>query len=315
MVSLRGLGLRLRAIVRRDTVERELDDELRFHIEQETVHLITAGVSPNEARRRARATLGGVENTKERYRDGRGDRLLHDVASDLRYALRLLSRHHTLSLTVITILTLGIGATVAIFSGRTLAATPGMDMIEPLYQETSAGIHLVVRSDLPPQALLRAMERGVVATDPLLAPTASRTMEDIRNGSLALERFMAVLLSVFAVAGALLAIVGVYGVVAESAQRRLPEMGIRMALGARVSDVRWLVVRAGLTLAFTGALVGVVGMVLLRGVFGTLLYRVSPLDPLAFGLVVGGLLVTGGVAAWVPARRMGDPSLLGRSLR
>src|SRR5687767_8596786 len=99
-MGLRAAWLRLRANFRRTTSERELDEEIGFHLEQETAKLERAGLPPAEARRRALAAFGGVERTKEDYRDGRGDRALSDLRTDLGFAARLLRRNPTLAFTV-----------------------------------------------------------------------------------------------------------------------------------------------------------------------------------------------------------------------
>ena len=110
------LRYRLRAFLRREDVERELDDELRFHIEREAEKYVRAGLHPDEARRRARVIFGGVELTKERSRDARGIARLESLAQDVRYALRSLRQHRAFSVTVVLTLALGIGANVAIFA-------------------------------------------------------------------------------------------------------------------------------------------------------------------------------------------------------
>ncbi|HEV2181254.1 MAG TPA: permease prefix domain 1-containing protein, partial [Gemmatimonadaceae bacterium] len=81
---------RLRAVARRDAVERELDEELRFHLEREAEKYVRAGVPRHEAERRARIALGGVERIKEDDRDARGVAFLDAVAQDFRYAMRTL---------------------------------------------------------------------------------------------------------------------------------------------------------------------------------------------------------------------------------
>jgi hypothetical protein len=115
-MGLRNAWMRLRATFRRGSAERELDDEIRFHIEQETAKYRAHGIAPDEARRRALAAFGGVERAKEDYRDQRGDRSAGDVATDVASALRLLRRNPTMAVTVIATLALGMGSVVAIFS-------------------------------------------------------------------------------------------------------------------------------------------------------------------------------------------------------
>jgi hypothetical protein len=97
-MPIKALRLRLRALLRRDAAEQELNDEIRFHIEQETDKNIQLGMSAREARRRALVVFGGVERTKEEYRDGRGDRALADLRSDVRQTLRAFRRNPRLSL-------------------------------------------------------------------------------------------------------------------------------------------------------------------------------------------------------------------------
>src|SRR5438094_1518222 len=113
---LSDLRYRLRALLRRDVVERELDDELRFHVEREAEKYVGAGLAPEDALRRARLALGGVEHTKELSRDTRGTARLEAVLQDIRYALRSLRQHRAFSLTVVLTLALGIGSNTAIFA-------------------------------------------------------------------------------------------------------------------------------------------------------------------------------------------------------
>jgi|tagenome__1003787_1003787.scaffolds.fasta_scaffold20984049_5 putative ABC transport system permease protein len=116
MNLLRRLRRRLRALAFRREVERELADELQLHIELEQEKNERLGMSPDEARRAALVTFGGVERYKEEARDARGVRLLETVAQDLRYALRTMRKTPAFTATVILTLGLGVGATSAIFS-------------------------------------------------------------------------------------------------------------------------------------------------------------------------------------------------------
>ena len=174
---------------------------------------------------------------------------------------------------------------------------------------------LVVRTQGDPALLIPAVRRIVARLDPLLAITSIRTMDEVRSTSLARDRFLTVLMLSFAGVGLVLGIVGIYGVVAQLARRRTREMGIRLALGANTGQLQWLVVRKGLGLTLVGIGLGVTIALGAATVIRNLLYQVEPADPVTFVVVPVLVLLTAGLASWIPAARASraDPAAVLRS--
>src|SRR3954470_21422695 len=112
----RGLRARVRAIVRSRQAEADLQDEIAFHIERETEKYLAAGHSPDDARRLALLTLGGVTQTTEAHRDVRRLQAIEHAMQDARFALRIFARTPVLTAAAIVTIALGIGANASIFS-------------------------------------------------------------------------------------------------------------------------------------------------------------------------------------------------------
>src|SRR5271156_7238776 len=110
------LRLRLRSLFRKDRAELDLSDELQFHLQNQIDEFVAQGMNPQEARRAARQSLGGVEQVKEECREMRGTNLIENFLQDVRFGFRMLRRSPGFSILTILCLTLGIGANAAVFS-------------------------------------------------------------------------------------------------------------------------------------------------------------------------------------------------------
>jgi predicted permease len=184
-----------------------------------------------------------------------------------------------------------------------LTQEPRIEVIAPVVQDVRQGMTLLLRTAGDPAGLAPAARRLVAELDPKLAIASVATMEEVQSRSLATQRFLMTLLLAFAGVGLLLAVIGVYGVIAQVAKGRTREMGIRIALGAKTADVRWLVVRHGLRLAAAGLAIGLTGALLGTRAMRVLLYAVTPGDPVTFLTVPALLIVTAAAASWLPAAR------------
>jgi putative ABC transport system permease protein len=188
-----------------------------------------------------------------------------------------------------------------------LDSDPRPAVYVPYAQETLfwfAPRDLVVRAaGTEPLALAAAVRATIRSVDPNQPISSVRTMDDVVSEASARRRFSALLLGVFAAAALILAAVGVYGVVACSVEQRTREIGIRMALGARRRQVFGLVVGQAARLALLGVALGLAGSLALTRLLGSLLFGVTPTDPLTFVLTALVLPTCAVVACLVPARR------------
>jgi putative ABC transport system permease protein len=170
-------------------------------------------------------------------------------------------------------------------------------------QSTRRSLAWVVRTTTAPEMIADAVQREVAALDPNVPVYRVMTMDEHLKDVTGGDTVMAKMMAAMAVIALLLAVGGVYGVMAYSVSQRTQEMGIRMALGAQRKNVLSLVVRQGTVLALIGVVVGTgIALGVTRGL-SRFLFGVSPFDPAAFGVVAVTLLVSGIAATYLPARR------------
>jgi len=168
----------------------------------------------------------------------------------------------------------------------------------------SAQRGVLVRTSGDPMLMMNAMRQEIWGTDRSVALTFTGTMEDFINSfSFSQPRFGFLLVTVFALVGVILVSIGVYSVIAYTTARRTHEIGIRMALGANGGDVQRLVIRTGLRLVALGIIIGLCVSFVLARLIASQLWGVSAHDPLTLVVVPFLLLIIGGLACWIPARR------------
>lgn len=185
--------------------------------------------------------------------------------------------------------------------GPTEQAWP--ELYQPYAQAPLAEMNLVVRGYANPSPLVPAIRRAVQAIDPLQPVFGLTTMDALLANSVAEWRQRAYLLGAFAFVSLVVAIVGVYGVMAYSVKRRTHEIGVRIAMGAQRRDVLAMVVGEGLALALIGVAIGLALSLVLTRVLASFLFGVGPRDMATFAAVCISLVVTSCLASYVPARR------------
>ena len=173
----------------------------------------------------------------------------------------------------------------------------------PHRQMPANSVFLVVRTAQEPSSLAGAVRGSIQEVDRELPVFRVTTMEQMVADSMTQRRFAMTLLGVFALVALILASVGLYGVMSYSVTHRTNEIGIRMALGARVTDVLGMVVGQGMKLSLAGVGFGLAGAFALTRVMRTLLFGVSATDPSIYALVAVGLAAVSLLACYVPARR------------
>ena len=180
-----------------------------------------------------------------------------------------------------------------------------LDQLAPPQGEQwrSSSMTLLVRSSSSPEAMVSAVTNAIREIDSTIPVTNVQTMEDLVTTSLSSERFSLLLLGAFALLALILAAIGIYSVLSYSVRRRVQEIGIRLALGASLSDVLRMVIFEGLRPTLLGVLIGIAGAFALARVMSNLIYGVKPTDPLTFVSVAFLLGVVALGASIIPAYR------------
>jgi predicted permease len=195
------------------------------------------------------------------------------------------------------------------------AVAPEMNFPMAQMAQVLRRFNLIVRAKAEPLDLVPAIRAEVGKLDSQLPLYNVATMQAAVDQTVSVRRFALCLLGIFAAVALLLAVSGIYGVLAHSVAQRTSEIGVRMALGAAPADVLRLIFGQGGKLALTGIGIGLIASYLLTQFLRTLLYVVNPTDPLTFAAVAVVLLVTVLLACWIPARRASrvDPIVALRS--
>lgn len=176
------------------------------------------------------------------------------------------------------------------------------NLVPPGLLNAQAG-SIVLRTALPPDSMVESLHATVWSIDPQLPLTKVHSMEEALSLTEAPRRFNAVLISSFAAAAMLLALMGIYSVIAFSAAMRTKEMAIRMALGSQRADIMRLVLISGTKLAGIGVLIGLAGAAAASSLLRSFLFQVSPFDPRVLALAAIAVFALALLASALPARR------------
>jgi putative ABC transport system permease protein len=186
---------------------------------------------------------------------------------------------------------------------KSLDGDPAAEMYMPFAQQPEPSMSLMVRCANDPASVAAAIRAEVLALDKDQPVYSIKTLDSLLSASVATPRFRTLLLGLFATLALILATVGIYGVMSYSVIQGTHEIGIRMALGANVTDVLLLILKNGMRLALAGVAIGLVGAFALTRLMSTLLFGVEPTDGMTFTIVSAGLIGIAMFACYVPARR------------
>jgi predicted permease len=180
---------------------------------------------------------------------------------------------------------------------------PFAQVPDQLVRRWSELMSIAVRTSVSPLTTVESLRRALrgSAHDQVLYEV--RTLEQLASDSLARQRFLLLLFGIFAGLALLLACIGIYGVLAYLTSRRVPEIGVRIAMGANASDVMGMVLRQSLGMICAGVVVGMAAALAAGRVLGRLVEGVRPMEPVTFAVMIPALVTAALLASFVPARR------------
>ncbi len=192
-----------------------------------------------------------------------------------------------------------------------LRADTTAQVYQPYAQQPFSVMTLVVRTDHDAGTVAAVLREAVRAVDPAVPVGQVRALGEALDQATARERFSMVLLAAFAASALLLSAIGLYGLLAYSVGQRRTEVGVRMAHGARPRQVLWMFVREGIGLGLLGAALGLAAAQALARLVASLLFRVTPTDPVTLSLVFVSLVAVAALASLVPASRAMRTDVMG----
>jgi FtsX-like permease family protein len=265
-----------RWLSRKKKWEQDMHEELRFHIERQTVENIAAGLPPKEARRQAVLQLGSLVGLKENW-------------SPLAKHIQFVEGHHP---------QLEIVGVVADSKYNDLREGPADFFYIP-------GTHgdIEIRTDGCARTLIGSLPAIFHSLDSSVKITGVRNLREQVDESLHSDHLIAALCATFSIVALVLTCIGLYGTLTFNIARRTGEIGIRMTLGADQRDISRLVVGEGLRLTIAGLLLGIVMALGTGSLLGSMLFAVKQTDPLTFFGVSIVSLSAAVLACYTPVRR------------
>jgi putative ABC transport system permease protein len=172
-------------------------------------------------------------------------------------------------------------------------------------------LNIAVRTANDPRLLIAPVRKVLHTIDPQKPPHNVTQLEDLVDATVVRDRYAMMLVSVFAIVALMLALLGIYGVLAFYVRQRVQEIGVRMALGAQQSQIVSWIVKHGAILIVVGVIAGLFASILFARLLTGVLYEISPFDVWSLVIAALALIIAAFAATWIPARRAAriDPSI------